>query len=239
MAASRLSFSFISFLGLFATLDALPQKRSEVQSEPRSSSSTDLSSCSVPLSDGKSAVARPEPVTTKAERKIGNQSLPPPTASLKYITLGRGTQNYTCASIGGTPVSIGAKATLFDTSLVLKKRGISAVEELPDLAINYPLEKIEDCFETYVIGHHYFNGGGQPTFDLGQDELLVGKKVGDILAPSNATVGPKNQPTQDYGAIDWLKLVDAGGSVGLTEVYRVDTAGGKVCACQNAFEFWA
>jgi len=124
---------------------------------------------------------------------------------------------------------MGARATLFDTSALLKKRGINEVEKLPSVAVDCSLAEFESHFPTYVIGQHFFNGGGQPTFDLGKNGLLVGKKVGDIPPPIEASVGPKDQPTQDYGAVDWLKLVDAGGSVTLAEVYRVETAGGKVC----------
>lgn len=35
--------------------------------------------------------------------------------------------------------------------------------------------------------------------------------------------------------MDWLNLVDAGGSVGLSEVYRVETAGGKQQPACNGF----
>ena len=64
----------------------------------------------------------------------------------------------------------------------------------------------------------------QPTFDLGTTGFLTAKKVGDVPAPTGSCPG---QPGQLNGAVDWLKLVDAGGSVGLGEVFRVVTAGGK------------
>lgn len=34
-------------------------------------------------------------------------------------------------------------------------------------------------------------------------------------------------PGEAFGAVDWLKLGDVGGGRGLSEVYRVETAGGK------------
>lgn len=78
-----------------------------------------------------------------------------------------------------------------------------------------------------TLGHHYFNAAGQPTFDLDATGLLVAKKTGDIPAPPDACAGPPG--AQNYGAVDWLSLVDVGTGVsrGLSGVYRVDTAGGK------------
>jgi len=75
-----------------------------------------------------------------------------------------------------------------------------------------------------LLGHHYFNGAGQPTFDLGSTGFLTAKKTGNIPAPAGACPGAGGQ---GFGAVDWLRLVDAGGSRGLSEVYRVVTAGGK------------
>ena len=60
-------------------------------------------------------------------------------------------------------------------------------------------------------------------FDLGSTGFLVAKKTGDIAAPGDAYAG---QFGVGYGAVDWLNLVDAGGSTGISEVYRVETAGG-------------
>ena len=166
------------------------------------------------------------------------QSLASPTATIAYVTLGRGTQNYTCASSGVAPVSVGANATLYDASALLQipsPWGLQALEAAPSVAINVDESDIPAIVQGAAIGHHYFNGGGQPTFDLGAHGVLVGKKVGDIPAPANAVTGPNNQPTQDYGAVDWLNLVDAGTSVTLKEVYRVECAGGhQPATCSSA-----
>lgn len=159
------------------------------------------------------------------------QTLPAPTATLKYVTLGRGTQNYTCTSPSASPSAFGAKASLWDVSLLLAwipaPWGLKAVLDTPRVAINVPIEKIPSVIAATAIGHHVFNSAGQPTFDLGDKGFLVGKKASGIAAPKDAASGPFNNPGQDYGAVDWLNLVDAGGSVGLTEVYRVECAGGK------------
>lgn len=101
--------------------------------------------------------------------------------------------------------------------------------------MNIPTSLVPSQVLAKAIGHHYFNGGGQPTFDLGAKGKLVAKKLNNIAAPENSSKGPAHQPTQDYGAVDWLKLGDAGGSVGLSEVYRVECAGGKAPpTCQQA-----
>ncbi len=55
--------------------------------------------------------------------------------------------------------------------------------------------------------------------------MLYGSGIADIAAPSGADPGP-----QGYGAVDWKALVGGAGSVGLGEVYRVETAGGKAPA---------
>ena len=162
--------------------------------------------------------------------------MPTPTATIAYVTLGRGTQNYTCASAGVAPVAVGANATLYDASALLKippPYGLKALEAAPAMAVNVDESQIPPIVQGHALGHHYFNGGGQPTFDLGKDGVLVGKKVADIPPPTNASTGPTNDPTQDYGAVDWLNLVDAGTSVTMKEVYRVECAGGhqpSICA---------
>ena len=74
------------------------------------------------------------------------------------------------------------------------------------------------------FGVHYFDYKGVPTFDLGNNGLLKGKGFADIPAPANASVGAFDR---GYGAVDWKTLTDAGGSVALKAVYRVETAGGK------------
>ncbi|KAK8876797.1 malate dehydrogenase [Apiospora arundinis] len=83
-----------------------------------------------------------------------------------------------------------------------------------------------------AIGHHYFDAAGVPTFDLfATGEKLVAKKLNDTAAPSGADKG-----IMDTGAVAWLRLGDngAGGSKGLSQVYRVYTSGGASIACSEA-----
>ena len=164
------------------------------------------------------------------------QSLPAPTAAIKYITIGRGTQNYTCSAPGALPTSIGANATLWDISRLLdlpQPYNLQVINNSPRLAINIQPSQLPAVITAEAIGHHYFNGGGQPTFDLGAHGLFVGKKVANIPAPPNSSTGPAFNPPQDTGAVDWLQLIDAGGSVGLSQLYRVECAGGKPPATCN------
>ena len=71
---------------------------------------------------------------------------------------------------------------------------------------------------------HYFDAAMNPIFDLTRAGLgvFVGKKTGDIIAPSNSTQGP-------HGAVDWLELdpKDGAAPCKVTRVYRVHTASGK------------
>lgn len=70
-----------------------------------------------------------------------------------------------------------------------------------------------------------------PFWDLfGADAQLYGASVGDIPAPAGANAGPEG-----YGAVDWKALTAVAGSVGLDEVYRVETAGGKAPASCSGF----
>jgi len=78
------------------------------------------------------------------------------------------------------------------------------------------------------LGRHFFNAAGVPTFDLDKaNQLLIAKKIDGIKAPASAPAGPEGT-----GAVDWLYLGDAGGSQGVSLVYRVLTAGGASHGCK-------
>lgn len=84
-----------------------------------------------------------------------------------------------------------------------------------------------------AVGHHYFDAAGVPTFDLfGTGQKLVARKLNDTAAPAGADRG-----LLGTGAVAWLRLGDngAGGSRGgVSQVYRVYTAGGASMACSEA-----
>ncbi|KAI4245787.1 MAG: hypothetical protein L6R40_002315 [Gallowayella cf. fulva] len=163
----------------------------------------------------------------------GSASLPPPTAglTLKAVTLGRGTQNYTCAA-GSTaaPVAVGAKADLLDVSPFLPPFPSAEAQSVLNLLSQYllflDLAVIQKA-SIPCLGKHIFDSAGVPTFDLRNKGILKAKKISNIAAPKTASTGARG--TRD-GTIDWLMLGEAPGSVGLKQVYRVETAGGKAPA---------
>ncbi|MCJ1437638.1 hypothetical protein MMC27_007025 [Xylographa pallens] len=212
MPPSILSLT-ISFLAVcsawFSSAEARPHRR-----QGSSTSPDFLAAYTVPLSNG-------------------TDTLPSPAAGtcLKALTLGRGTQNYTCAdsTANSVPVSIGAVATLFDTSPLLPflppMEGQEVLDILPSYLVSFPYAALENS-SLPVKGHHFFNSAVVPIFDLTSTDvgLLVGSKIGDIAAPTGSTPGPNGVGP---GAVDWLALCASDGSSGLANGYRVFTAGGK------------
>ncbi|KAL8909074.1 MAG: hypothetical protein Q9207_000408 [Kuettlingeria erythrocarpa] len=209
--------SFLAILAIFVlTFVCSTEARRLKRLSPvsRHASPIDLSKFQVPLSNG-------------------SASLPPPVTglSLKAITLGRGTQNYTCAA-GSTapPVSVGAKADLLDATPLLPSLPSSEsqliLNLLPEYLVSFDFATIENS-SIPILGKHIFDAAGVPTFDLGKLGLLKAKKIANITAPATACKGANGKGN---GAIDWLALTDAPGSSELKEVYRVHTAGGKAPA---------
>lgn len=141
---------------------------------------------------------------------------------LKAVTLGRGIQNYTCANSDAAtkPVAIGAVADLFDLKLLPQ----FMLKTFTECALNID-QAVTSALRLPTIGKHYFDAAGTPVFDLGSVGLLNCKKLAGVPAPSDAVAGPFNGA--QTGAVDWLYLGDKGGSNGVKEVYRVETAGGK------------
>ncbi|CAE6531193.1 unnamed protein product [Rhizoctonia solani] len=135
-----------------------------------------------------------------------------------YITVGIGTQNYTCSS-SGTYNAAGAVANLVDMSC--------AYTANPNLFNNaeswayalfsnwqYPLKPYID-----IIGKHYFiteNGSGAPKFDFAQSGkgYVVTKKIGGVPSPD----GSEN--------VDWLELQNTSGNLA-KYVFRVNTIRGQ------------
>lgn len=149
-----------------------------------------------------------------------------------YITLGVGTQNYTCTAAGNY-TSAGAVATLIDISCLYESNP-QLFEDIQDYVYNLiPMyshsmptwHKIEALLGHYptILGDHYFipnNGSISPKFDFrarsqkgDPNAFTIDKRVAGIPSPE----GPKN--------IDWLQLESTAG--GLSKyTYRVDTQGG-------------
>ncbi|KAI4255263.1 MAG: hypothetical protein LQ352_002671 [Teloschistes flavicans] len=207
-------FAILALLCLVFSTEARSIPRPPFPLESRNGKSTNLNKYQVPLSNG-------------------SASLPSPAANLtiKAITLGRGTQNYTCtANSTAAPTAVGAKADLLDASAILPFLPPAASQDILNLITEYLVSFDLSVIETSaipILGHHFFDAAGVPTFDLGSTGLLKAKKLANIAAPATACKGASGKGD---GAVDWLALTDVPGSTNLKEVYRVETAGGKAPA---------
>lgn len=143
----------------------------------------------------------------------------PAGATLKFIGLGSGVQNYTCAS--GVFSSVGAVATLYDASCAASNTG--NLEALPEQTKAGSAPKINGNTPA-KLGDHFFitnpttGTGVSPEFNFGSNGLVVAKKTGDIPA----TCDPKEN-------VDWLMLSNVEGTLAST-VFRVFTHGGQPAA---------
>ena len=147
--------------------------------------------------------------------------------SLRIIALGVGTQNYTCASTpndaNSAPVSLGARADLYDVTNLFS----NTPSDIPTMTKSALLAN--SGLGNNHVGQHFFTDVGStltPTFDLdGNDPpyFLSATKENTEGAPVAAYTGLDNE-----GAVPWLFLnSDSSGlSSGVSEVYRVETAGG-------------
>jgi len=157
--------------------------------------------------------------------------LPAPVGTFQYAAIGRGIQNYSCVAVGATPISIGAIATLYDATS-LATSDLAAYNALPGLAVNVP-EDGTNCFKLPaanknlpLLGNHLFLADGTPSFFLtAVSKQIEAAKISAIAPPAAAPTGPAGT-----GAVTWLQLTAKPApyvSVGLSEVYRVETAGGN------------
>jgi hypothetical protein len=173
---------------------------------------------------------------------------------LQRVSVGHGIQNYTCTAVNVTAPSGGALAVLYDITDVYSS---FTAEQLTNLATDIlrttdlPLNLVGDDTNQYaadasnpfkpdadvvidglslpVLGHHYFDTALLPTFDLyAAGEFFKGSKLNGIKAPTSADPGLLNT-----GAVDWIQLGDKGTSVGVTQTYRIVTAGGNPLACDT------
>ncbi|RAK77567.1 DUF3455 domain-containing protein [Aspergillus fijiensis CBS 313.89] len=191
--------------------------------------------------------------------------LSPPSAhlSLKFIALGRGTQNYTCPTTSkdntpknssATPIATGAVATLYDISCLAatpKDHALRFLHALPGFTRAIPQEVLAFyavmLSQSAIIGEHYFSpsqsssttsttaAAAMPVFDL--RPATFGKQGGRY--ESNWVKAKKvesvNAPGSGGDDVPWLKMVSVEGS-GIQEIYRVHTAGGMSPATCAAHE---
>ncbi|KAF2431419.1 hypothetical protein EJ08DRAFT_648945 [Tothia fuscella] len=183
-----------------------------------------------------------------ASIKMPNTSpvaLPPPAAglALSHISIGRGTQNYTCADENAAPVAAGAVATLFNvTCLAGPYPGL--LSSMSKIALKFPTPNPANIMtpaNMFLSGQHYFPDLTTPFFDLSTATHNYGsvgcKKLNGTDAPNKATDVP------------WLRLGSKSrDGCTISEVYRLNTAGGqppatckgmgKAFQVQYAAEYW-
>ena len=168
--------------------------------------------------------------------------LPAPTdgLSVSQVTLGRGTQNYTCASdtAADKPKAIGAVATLFNVTCIAGNFPY-LLNAMTRISLNYPLptgDRGNARSNKFIGGNHFFRDS-TPIFDLNTANRQLGvvavEKIDAQPAPEDAVDG---QYGDGFGAVKWLKLAAASDTEenDWQEVYRIETAGGKPPAtCQD------
>ena len=146
---------------------------------------------------------------------------------MSHVSLGRGTQNYTCADSAETtkPVAIGALASLYNVTC-MAATAPDSIALLPGSALEQDSAE-QRPLGLLAAGEHFFVGS-TPRFNVGNEKDFFGsiecKKEASSPAPAGA---PSGQRGQGHGAVAWLKLSDNGVNDGFQEVYRIHTAGGS------------
>ena len=147
-----------------------------------------------------------------------SSSLPSPQSGLNLalVALGRGTQNYTCATSDAStiPAAIGANATLFNASCIASHMSNDVLASMTQA-----FEKMDvSAIPLDIIGSHFFVDTTTPAF-------VINGMGTNIFKKSNST----NAPTNTNGDVAWLKLdapANAASNV-VKEVYRLNTQGGS------------
>lgn len=183
---------------------------------------TDLLEVSKGLSDAKLGNCTGLNATIPVDQTTPN--LPPPSKglTLKHITLGRGTQNYSCLcnQTSATPKAVGALATLFDASC-LAQNYPTLLNELPNALSNVSVDTLAFLAITtgrlaspdtgsLILGKHYFDSAGVPSFDLrlgGTGDWMKTK----VIAKADSPIKGKSLSDGSGYNVKWLKLTSVGG----------------------------
>lgn len=209
----------------------------------KASATCDLSNAVLPSG----TLLTPPPTPPPSKNTPEASGLPAVSSGLKlsHIAVGRGVQNYTCATAAAseTPKAVGAVASLFNATCD-GVRAPAVLASVTKIAVDYaiPTSKLA---EARLSGHHEFTEKGIPYFKLQTDKVNFGSvhvnATAKTAAPKSASAGPNG-----LGSVPWLKLVHLDGDY--KEVYRVNTAGGvapKTCegvqggfSVEYAAEYW-
>ncbi|KAF8914680.1 hypothetical protein CPB85DRAFT_1375454 [Mucidula mucida] len=154
-------------------------------------------------------------------------SLTAPTGAPKFVGLGVGTQNYTCADTGAY-ASAGAVATLYDISCIVDTPMYDSISDIAiDLWTSGSPNPGDVCKNSRinaptVLGQHYFitnpvtGSGISPMWNFGSAGSVVAAKTGNMAAPTGSN------------DVDWLALnaVEGQGTLA-SQIFRVDTREGQ------------
>ncbi|KAJ4373098.1 hypothetical protein N0V83_003389 [Neocucurbitaria cava] len=203
---------------------------------------------------GQPTVYAPATDLSNLAKLFPQSALPAPTEQLKYVLLGIGTQNYTCATSddSSVPGTTGALATLYDIGSNLNKDPMAkwklgSIAPLA-LALSNAPKTLEFSLTSQgyqnVAGHHFFqmiSGANTPVFSL--DKLQIQPQPLAPVSKLNATDAPAAACPGNNGlpAVQWLYLKDTKGAAqgGIDSVYRVETAGGnKPATCKGMKPTW-
>jgi hypothetical protein len=127
-------------------------------------------------------------------------------------------------------VQVGALASLFNATCVAAESPM-LLAMLPGIALEFPVPAATDAAaDAFLSGHHYFLDKTTPFFDLDTTAHSWGTAA---CTKTNASAAP--DPTKD---VPWLMLtVKSADGCTLSEIYRVNTAGGVApanCEGQSA-----
>ncbi|KAJ7635064.1 hypothetical protein FB45DRAFT_1002487 [Roridomyces roridus] len=175
----------------------------------------------------------PTPAVVTMDLPTNQTQLVQPTTAPLYVALGVGYQNYSCTASTGKYASIGAVAALFDLGCEDASPQFATVQTTAFDKWSASAASVADTAigpqvgAPTLLGYHYFitgsTGALQPKWDFtstGKNKgnataFVLGSKVGDIAAPTDTAVN-----------VDWLALVNAGGSLA-QKMFRIDTVGGQ------------
>jgi hypothetical protein len=142
--------------------------------------------------------------------------LPNPSGDLhlKYVALGRGTQNYTCANDSNTtaPRAAGAVATLFHASCLVSYNAalfhyLTPLLKLIDAdtlsLLGMIFNQMTSTDNHIITGKHEFNADKKPFFDL-----RLGNTEDWVVAQANASAPARDDNTTN---VPWLKLTSVEG----------------------------
>lgn len=167
----------------------------------------------------------PSALPTACDVSLVNQPvaptpLPPPASHLKLstIAIGRGTQNFTCATStsSSVPTPNGAIATLYDGSCIASRSPSTSARFTAELH-KVPLDSIPSQLPS--SGHHYFPDSTTPAFDMLNTVLGITRLKKGASSPA---------PANQNGDVPWLQLISqVEGTTGKTgQIYRLNTASG-------------